>query len=317
MLSTQYALTLDGLALCAMCRGRLVSDPNTEETVCSSCGIVYEVPSICPPFSSGPPSFGAETDPPVNESSMKYDLDLPTLIGPESVDARGRMIAGRYDWNRLRRLNNITLQKDSEKKSLTQAIDTIRRVSEKIHAGSTVAERAYRIYCKYNGDGYTRRKAIANAAMASVYLACKELGIARSSLEIEKAIRDMNPRGIRYYSKSIKNQLGIGDNTPEASSFVGRIAARAGLSGKTERRAIEILLSVKGSLVLAGKRPVPLAASALYLASRLTGEYITLSRIACVAEVTPITVRKRSAEISEILVGAKSCNPNVDQKVGS
>jgi transcription initiation factor TFIIB len=65
--------------------------------------------------------------------------------------------------------------------------------------------------------------------------------------------------------------------------------------------AIEILAKVKGDQRLVGKRPISLAAAALYLASTKNGDRTTQLRLAYAAGVTPITIRKRSLEISDIL----------------
>ena len=300
MLSDTYALTpQDGL--CLMCRSRLVSDPRSEETVCSGCGIVYEDQKMYSPFDGFDPQpsttfSGRQTE---LGSVMEYDLDLPTLIGRENFDVRGKNLESSEDLDRLRKLNNYTLGRDANRKSLTQAIDSIRRITEKLNAGNAVAERAFQIYRKLNDDPYARRKAITRSALASVYAACKELSIARSSKEIETAIREMNPKGVHHFYNSIKDQLQVEDNTPGPSSFVSRIAKRAGLSGKTERKSIEILQKVQDSKLLIGKRPVPIAAAALHIASSSCGEYVPVSKIACSADVTPITVRRRIQEISE------------------
>src|SRR5207244_316529 len=74
-----------------------------------------------------------------------------------------------------------------------------------------------------------------------------------------------------------------------------------GTTRREDRKAFEILAAVKGSPVLAGKRPISIAAAALYLASLDTEGGATQLRIAAAAEVTPITIRKRSLEISTAL----------------
>jgi transcription initiation factor TFIIB len=82
---------------------------------------------------------------------------------------------------------------------------------------------------------------------------------------------------------------------------LSRIAGRAALSGRTERRALEILAQVKDHAILAGKRPNSLAAGALYLASIQMREQTNQSRLAYAAGVTPMTIRERSSDISSLL----------------
>jgi transcription initiation factor TFIIB len=89
--------------------------------------------------------------------------------------------------------------------------------------------------------------------------------------------------------------------SPDPASELSRIASRAGLGGITERRAVQILDKVKNDSLVAGKRPVSIAAAALYLAAGQTSQYTTQIRVAFAAGITTITLRKRATEISELL----------------
>ena len=303
MLNTNEKVYETDSTLCELCRGRLICDPDTDEKVCCSCGMVYENADAHFGFSWSSQSRGLIAKPETAESasSMTYDLDLPTVIGNKNFDAHGNGISDRNELFRLRKLNNLTIYRDSKRKSLSKAIDTIKRATDMLGVGDAVGEVAYEIYRKCNEGGVTRRKSIADLALASVYVALKELGIARSVHEIEQVTKEMNARSVHHYYNFLMNELKIRSTSPDASSFVSRIAAKAGLSGKIERRAIDILLRVKDSPVLISKKPVPLAACALYLAAEFCGEPVTQLRIACASEVTPVTIRKRSLEIIQIL----------------
>ena len=303
MLSIQETVFETDSAICKLCRGRLICDSDTDERVCGSCGIVWEGAGTHFGFSSSSRSLGLIVRPNAAESasSMAYDIDLPTVIGNKNFDAHGNGIRDSYELCRLRKLNNLTLYRDPKRKSLSKAIDTIKRATEMLGVGEAVGEVAYEIYRKCNEGGVTRRKSIADVALASVYVALKELGIARSVHEIDQVTKGMNARSVRHYYNFLMNELKIRSTSSDASSFVSRIAAKAGLSGRIERKAIDILLLVKDSPVLISKKPVPLAACALYVAAELCGEPVTQLRIACASEVTPVTIRKRSLEILDIL----------------
>jgi transcription initiation factor TFIIB len=303
MLSEQIAMTERDTPLCKFCRGSLVCDPNSGERICGSCGIVSCAPTGYSTRFSRSLALGLETelvgsDP---SSDMMYEIDLPAAIDARNVDAHGKGIYDSYEVSRLRRLNSLTITRDSKLKSFSKAVDTIQRVAETLSLGETVAERAFQIYRKCNGNGLARRRAIIALAMASVCVACKEMGIARSAREIEGAIAGVNPLSVRRQYGFLLKRLGISVTTSDPLSFISRIASRASVSGKIERKAIQILLQVKDDPVLISKKPVPLAASALYLSSQLLGEPVTQLRIACAAEITPVTIRKRSLEIWKIL----------------
>jgi transcription initiation factor TFIIB len=74
---------------------------------------------------------------------------------------------------------------------------------------------------------------------------------------------------------------------------ITRVANKANLSERTKRSAAEIMKQVTKSGSSAGKDPMGLAASVLYLACLNTGESKTQTDIADAAGVTEVTVRNR------------------------
>ena len=80
---------------------------------------------------------------------------------------------------------------------------------------------------------------------------------------------------------------------PTASSATFPVASRANVSGKTQRRAREILARAEQARISAGKDPMGIAASALYVACILEGENMTQRDIADAAGVTEVTIRNR------------------------
>jgi transcription initiation factor TFIIB len=72
-----------------------------------------------------------------------------------------------------------------------------------------------------------------------------------------------------------------------------RVASKAGLSEKTKRHAMNLMREVVESGMSAGKDPMGLAASVLYMSCLATGENRTQTDIAEAAGVTEVTVRNR------------------------
>lgn len=79
----------------------------------------------------------------------------------------------------------------------------------------------------------------------------------------------------------------------DAAKCVTRIASRAEASEKTQRRALQILFKAEQARISAGKDPMGLAASAIYVACTLEGESITQREVAKAAGVTEVTIRNR------------------------
>ena len=286
---------------CGECTAVLVSDFETGEQICAACGTVSrnDDAGYSAIYSSRAAGLGSVMGD--ENSSMMYYVSLPARIDSRDVDARGKHIVEAGDMSRLRRLNNMTIASDSNRRNLTRAASEIQRIAESLSAGRGVVERAYEIYRRVIEEGSGRRRSIVGLAEAAVYLACKEGGVPRSAEEIEHTADAHDTKSIRHYSKVLMKGAGLRIASPDPASELSRIASRAGLGGITERRAIQILEKVKNDSLLAGKRPISIAAAALYLAAGQTSQYTTQIRVAFAAGITTITLRKRATEISGLL----------------
>jgi transcription initiation factor TFIIB len=285
---------------CAECLGDLFWDPDNGEQVCGKCGTVSPSAPDLTAYVPQPRSrleSAAPVDP--MKSIVERELNLSTLIDGNDVDARGKQLASNHELKQLRRLNTI-VSWDSSNRRLARGLQEIERLSDLLGVNDAVAHKAYEIYQKSFSDDTFRARSLTAVAAASVFIACRDLEVARPSEEALRLRTNVNEKKFRhYYRNLLSNRQTV--SIPNPVTYVSRIASRARLSGKTERRALEILDSVKGNAVLAGKRPISIAAAALYLASLDTEGGATQLRIAAAAEVTPITIRKRSLEISTVL----------------
>ena len=73
------------------------------------------------------------------------------------------------------------------------------------------------------------------------------------------------------------------------------------MTERTQRRAREILFKASQLRISAGKDPMGLAASALYVACTLEGEDITQKDVAEAAGVTEVTIRNRYKSLRSFL----------------
>ena len=165
---------------------------------------------------------------------------------------------------------------------------------------SAVSVRAYEIYAKSFDSKAAKVKSVSAAAAAAVCVACLELEIPRPPDDVVALKVNVDERKLRYHYKILVKSTSI-SSVPNPAIYVSSIAARASLDGVTERKALDILARTKGSEALVGKRPVSIAAAALYLASLETRDPTTQMRLAFSAGVSPITIRKRSGEIAKAL----------------
>ena len=82
---------------------------------------------------------------------------------------------------------------------------------------------------------------------------------------------------------------------------IAKVANKVKLSEKTKRKAAEIMSHVMKEEISAGKDPLGLAASVLYLSSIKSGEAVTQISIAEAAGVTEVTVRNRFKDLKSKL----------------
>lgn len=296
--------------ICNVCNGKLISDIDNYEKFCSSCGTVTNYNHSFGTNERHDMSTDFEYGTPRESTSLTYDICLPSFIGTKNVDVNGKQIQRYSEIDRLRRLNKFTISSNSKTRNLTKAIKEIQRITEILGFSTLVAERAAYIYRKALGQGLIKGRSITGIVAATIHIACKEIGIPSSIEKIEDLVENGNKKNISYYYKFLIKQMKLNVSLPRPSSNISGIAKRAGLSCKTERRALEILSQAEGNAVLSGKKPVSLAAAALYLASIKTGEHTTQLRIAIAAELTTITIRKRAIEIDDILRDSEKIQSN-------
>ncbi len=298
----------DSLDLCVVCSGQLISDPDTGEEVCSSCGVVtrenLELAAERRAFTLEEMDKRYRTGEPA--SLMMYDMGLSSFIDNKNIDANGKQIQGYTEIDRLRRLNKITVSNNSKTKNLNKAMREIRRITEILGIGTPVAERAAYIYRKALEKELIKGRSITGIVAATIYIACKDTGTPRSIHEIQEVIGNADRKNISYYYKFLLREMKIHVPLPMPSNSISRIADKARLSEKTVRKALEILALVGDNAMLSGKNPVSLAAASLYLATIETSEYTTQLRIAIAADVSTVTVRKRCLEMIQLVKAANS-----------
>jgi transcription initiation factor TFIIB len=78
---------------------------------------------------------------------------------------------------------------------------------------------------------------------------------------------------------------------------IAKIANKAKLSEKSKRMAIDIMKDLVNTEASAGKRPMALAATILYLSCLRNDEAVTQKDIAEAAGVTEVTIRNRIKDL--------------------
>jgi transcription initiation factor TFIIB len=82
---------------------------------------------------------------------------------------------------------------------------------------------------------------------------------------------------------------------------ISKIANKANLTERTTREAMKMMTEIVKREISAGKHPMSIAATVLYMSSIKNGDNITQAGIANAAGVTEVTVRNRIKELNSKL----------------
>ena len=176
----------------------------------------------------------------------------------------------------------------------------MRRLSDTLAISEAVTEKAAYFYRKALERNLVRGRSITSIIASSVYAACRDGEIPRSLKDVAAASNVKKKDLARSY-RLLHREMDLKMPVADAARCVSAIASRAGMSEKTQRRAREILLRAKLMRISAGKDPMGLAASALYVACTLEGEDKTQKEVAEAAGVTEVTIRNRYKGLREAL----------------
>lgn len=84
---------------------------------------------------------------------------------------------------------------------------------------------------------------------------------------------------------------------PDPAKLIAKIANALNLGEKTTRDAVRILTAIKDHNGTAGKDPMGLAGTVLYLACTQNSENVGQKELANAAGVTEVTIRNRTKEV--------------------
>jgi transcription initiation factor TFIIB len=284
--------------MCSMCKsGKTVTDPESGELICRNCGLV-----ISDKAQESRPEWRAFTSEEANDRSRtgipsslaRHDMGLSTVIGRTDKDASGRAIdiSMRSTMGRLRAWDFRTQAHSPTERNLRQAFSELDRLKDKLRLSDAAVEKTAYIYRKAQERGLVRGRTISAMVGAAIYIACRETGTSRTLKDIAE-IGNIKRKDLARIYRIVVMELDLKIPMIDPMKCIVRVANRANLSERTKRMAMSIMKNVTKSGISAGKDPMGLAASVLYLACLNSGESKTQTDIADAAGVTEVTVRNR------------------------
>ena len=290
---------------CPSCgKASIVSDVNTGELCCGSCGFVIndKVEDTGAEWRSFSQDEGNRARTGAGTSLTMHDMGLSTVIGSVNKDSTGKPLSAsmKSSIERLRTWDSRTQAHSSSDRNLRQALNEMDKIKDKLALTNAVIEKAAYIYRKAMEKKLIRGRSIHGLVAACIYASCRNTETPRTLDDIAKGINIRRKDVARCY-RLIYRELELKIPVPDPLKGVSRIASLADLSEKTKRKAIVILNKARKVGMIAGKDPMGIAAAALYIACISNGESKSQKEISIASGVTEVTIRNRCAGLRQIL----------------
>ena len=281
----------------------LITDVETGEIFCGGCGFVLSerIESSGPERRSFPDDRINRERTGVGTSLAIHDQGLSTVINPTNRDATGKPLSSSMK-KTLKRLRTWDSRSQSQPidRNLKQAFSELYRVKDKLVLSDSVVEKAAYIYRKALEKKMVRGRSISAMIGSALYAACREVETPRTLKEIA-VIMNIKKGDLAACYRKLVHELDLKIPVADSVQNVARIASKIGISEKTKRYSIQILRKAEENKISAGKNPMSLAATALYISCLKMGENHTQRDLAEAANVTEVTIRNRYKGLLELL----------------
>ena len=291
-------VNIDASSNCLRCgKNSLLTDEVTGEQFCSKCGYVVSEKSneSGPEWRSFQKDGGADPTRTGAPSSLTmHDMGLSTVINPLNKDASGKPLSTsmKSTIERLRTWDSRSQVHEPVDRNLRQALSELNKLKDKVSISANVLEKAAYIYRKALEKKLIRGRSISAMIAASLYAACRDTETPRTLKDVADAANVKRKDIARCY-RLLHHELELKMPVVDSIQCIARISSKLEITEKTKRYAIKVLQEAQDRKESAGKDPMGLAASALYLSCVKNGVSVTQRDIAEAAGVTEVTIRNR------------------------
>jgi transcription initiation factor TFIIB len=288
---------MQGPLVCSACRSEVVvTDHECGEVICSRCGVVIarlEGSALQEWRAFSVDDFYSRCRVGGATSLARYNKGLLTTIG-NSRDSKESGI----NFDRIR-IWDFRIQTANDR-SLKQALPALEHLKESLGLPDTIVEKSAYFYRKAARINLIKGRTVSSVLAASVYLACRELETPRTLNEVSSASNVPRKKISRDYRLLVHT---FDPKIPAVDHIrcITRIANKVGLSEKTKRMALKIMRQVVAMQISAGKGPMGIAATVLYIACLQGGEIKTQKELSIAAGVTEVTIRNRYSDLKKYL----------------
>jgi len=290
---------------CRRCKGLMVTDAVTGERFCRNCGFVVDeqIAELGPERNISKDSDRDDKSRVGIPTSLAiHDMGLATVIGATNKDATGKPLSAqaKHEMKRLRTWDNRSQMSEQMDRNLRYAFIQLDKLKDKLTLSDAVIEKAAYIYRKALSKSLVRGRSIEGVLAAAVYAACRDVETPRTLGDVATAI-NIKRKDLSKNYRLLVNELEMKMPVVSSITCMSKIASKVGLSEKVKRHALGILKDANDSRITAGKDPMGMAASALYISCVKMDVDISQKDIAMAAGVTEVTIRNRYKDLKKSL----------------
>jgi transcription initiation factor TFIIB len=292
---------MQSLIVCCKCdSGRQVTDLESCELICGDCGRVS--PDIAIESRAEQRTFASENNSRQRVGSPSslafHDMGLSTIIGKVNRDSAGHNFDAsmNYIMQRLRTWDARTRVHAPGNRSLIQAFSELERLKDKLGLSDAIVQKTAYIYRKAQEKQLARGRSLSSILAAATYIACREMGAARTLRDFTE-ITNVKRKALSRSYRLLVLKLDIKVPSMDLMKCIVKIANKAKLGEKVQRMAMSTMNDLINKEISAGKDPMGLAATVLYLSCLRNDEARTQKEIAEAAGVTEVTMRNRFKDL--------------------
>lgn len=290
--------------MCNKVHTSTITDADSGEVICITCGTVVsdKAIEIGPEWRSFTNSGVSLSRVGMPTSLAKHDQGLSTKIGRENRDFTGEMIFDSSILSILQRIRTWdyrTQTRSSKGTSRKIAFGQLDRLKQKLALPDPVVQKAAYIYRKIQQKKIVRGRTRNGAMAACVYIACRESRIPRTFDEVA-GIANITRKEVSNAYIAIVLGLELRIPLIDPVRCLVKLANKTQVDEKIKRYAIGYLKQVTDSNLSAGKDPMSIAATVLYLTCLHYGDESRTQRyFAEAAGISDVTIRNRRQELED------------------
>lgn len=198
--------------------------------------------------------------------------------------------------------NNGRILKDSwlystKEKNIKKGLSRINWIASKLGLPDFAIKEAKRLFKMAMERDLSVGRDNVTLAYASVYASCLIHSIPKTPYEVVAYTSVCKNKMIRLF-RILKRKLCIRAEPIDPTDLIPRFGSRLYLKSKTITLALEIASKVRRKNLLNGKSPATVAATCIYIATRLNDDYRPQREVTNVSGVLEVTIRKWSKKVS-------------------